>query len=76
MHGKLQAAVLCYAQPLNNGMCIAYKYFLRLPLSVTPIQILSVNKRQKFRMNSICCKIFIYLHKNLLAPQAPDLLEK
>ena len=38
-------AVLCYAQPLNNGICIAYKYFLRLPLSVTPVRILPVNKR-------------------------------
>ena len=27
-------------------------------------------------MNSIYCKIFIYIHKNLFAPQAPDLLEK
>ena len=27
-------------------------------------------------MNSIYCKIFIYIHKNLLAPQAPDVLEK
>ena len=27
-------------------------------------------------MNSILYKIFIYLHKNLFAPQAQDLLEK
>ena len=27
-------------------------------------------------MNSIYCKIFIYIHKNLFAPQAQDLLEK
>ena len=27
-------------------------------------------------MNSIYCKIFIYIHKNLFEPQAQDLLEK
>ena len=27
-------------------------------------------------MNSVYCEIFIYIHKNLFAPQAPDLLEK
>ena len=27
-------------------------------------------------MNSIYWKIFIYIHKNLFAPQAQDLLEK
>ena len=27
-------------------------------------------------MNSIYCKIFIYIHKNLFAPQAQDRLEK
>ena len=37
--------VLCYAQPLNTGICTAYKYIFRLPLSVMPIQILPVNKR-------------------------------
>ena len=59
-------AVLCYAQPLNNGICTAYEYFFfRLPFPATPLQILTVNKR-----------IFIYIHKNLFAPQAPDLLEK
>ena len=37
-------AVLCYAQPLNNGICTANEYFWRLPFSATPIRILSVNK--------------------------------
>ena len=46
--------------------------FLKLPLSVTPIRIIPVIKR----LNSIYCKIFIYIHKNLFAPQAQDLLEK
>ena len=27
-------------------------------------------------MNSIYCKIRIYIHKKLFVPQAPDLLEK
>ena len=38
-------AVLCYAQPLNNRTYTAYQYFFKLSLSVTPIQILPVNKR-------------------------------
>ena len=38
-------AVLCYAQPLKNGICTASKYFLKLPLSVMHIRILPVNKR-------------------------------
>ena len=33
-------------------------------------------KTEKYRTNSIYCKIFIYIHKNLFAPQAQDLLEK
>ena len=33
-------------------------------------------KSKKFRTNSVYCKIFIYIHKNLFAPQAQDLLEK
>ena len=27
-------------------------------------------------MNSVYCKIFIYIHKNLFVPQAQDILEK
>ena len=42
---SMQMAILCYAQPLNNGICTAYEYFLRLPFSATPIQILTVNER-------------------------------
>ena len=38
-------AVLCYAQPLKNRICTASEYFLKLPLSVTPIRIIPVNKR-------------------------------
>ena len=53
-----------------------FRIFFKLPLSVTPIRIIPVIKRQKFRTNSIYCKIFIYIQKNLFAPQAPDLLEK
>ena len=37
-------AVLCYAQPLKSGICTASEYFLKLPLSVTPIRIIPVNK--------------------------------
>ena len=48
----------------------------RFRSSATPIRIIPVIKRLKFRTNSIYCKIFIYIHKNLFAPQAQDLLEK
>ena len=65
-------ADLCYAQPLKNGICTASEYFLNLPLSVTPIRMIPVINRT----NSIYCKIFIYIHKNLFAQQAQDLLEK
>ena len=68
-------AVLCYAQPLKNGICTTSKYFLKLPLSVTPIRIIPIIKRLR-NLNSIYCKIFINIHKNLFASQAHDLLEK
>ena len=38
-------AVLCYAHTLKNGICTASEYFLKLPLSVTPIRIVPVIKR-------------------------------
>ena len=38
-------AVLCYAQPFKNGICTASEYFLKLPLSVTPIRIIPVIQR-------------------------------
>ena len=55
-------AVLCYAQPLKNGICTTSVYFLRLSLSVTPIRILPVNKRlrnlgrilQLYSQESVC----------------------
>ena len=53
----MQTAVLCYVQLLNNGICTAYEYFFRLPLSVMPIRILSVNKilRNLGRIQFIVC---------------------
>ena len=33
-------------------------------------------KTKKIWLNSICCKIFIYVHKNLFVPQTSDLLQK
>ena len=73
----MQTAILCYAQPLNNGICTAYKYFLRLPFSATPMPILTVNKRLRNlgQIQFIAKSSFIYT-KKLFAPQAPDLLEK
>ena len=41
----METAFLCYVQPLNDWICTAYEYILRPLLSVTPIRILSVNKR-------------------------------
>ena len=35
----MSTVVLCYAQPLKNGICTASEYFFKLPLSVTPIRI-------------------------------------
>ena len=69
-------AVLCYAQPLKNGICTASEYFFKLPLSVTPIRILPVNKRLRNlgRIQFIAKSSSLYT--NLLAPQVQDLLEK
>ena len=47
----MQTAFLCYVQPLNNGIYTAYKYILRLTLSVTPIRIVSVNKK---KLRNLC----------------------
>ena len=37
--------VLCYAQPLKNGICTPSEYFLKLPLSVMPLRIIPFIKR-------------------------------
>ena len=70
-------SVLCYAQPLKNGICTTSKYFFNLPLSVTPIRIIPVIKRLRnlgqIQIISISSSIYT---KNLFAPQAPDSLEK
>ena len=52
----MQTAVLCYAQPMNN------EYSLRLPLFVTPIRILPVNKilRSLGRIQSIANSSSMY----------------
>ena len=70
-------AVLCYAQPLKNGMCTTSEYFLKLPLSVTPIRIIPVIKRLRNlgRIQFIAKSSSIYT-KKLFAPQAQVLLEK
>ena len=73
----MQTAILCYVQPLNNGICTAYEYILRLPFSVTPIRILSVNEtfRNLGQIQFIAESSSIY-RKNLLAPKVSGLLEK
>ena len=70
-------ALLCYAQPLKNGVCTDSEYFFE----TTPFCHAYTNytchlKTWKFRTNSIYCKIFIYIHTNLFAPKVQDLLEK
>ena len=45
VNSEYVTAVLCYAQPLKNGMCTASEYFLKLPLSATTIRIIPVIKR-------------------------------
>ena len=45
---SMQMAVLslsCYTQPLNNRILIVHDFVLIIPLSVTPIRILPVNKK-------------------------------
>ena len=62
--------------PLENGICTASEYFNNYPflsrlyelhLSLKDLEILN-----EFNL----LQIFIYIHKNLFAPQAQDLLEK
>ena len=69
-------AVLCHAQPLKNGICTASEYFLKLPLSVTPIQIIPVIKRLRNlgRIQFIAKSSSIYV--KISVPQAQYLLEK
>ena len=70
-------AVFCYVQPLKNWICTASEYvFETTPFCHAYMNYTCHLKTLKFRMNSIFCKIFIYIHKNLFAPQAQDLLEK
>ena len=58
--------VLCYVQPLNNWICTAYEYFLRLPLTVTPIRILPVNKiLRNLGRNQLTANLHLYTHKSV-----------
>ena len=67
--------MLC--KPLNSGICTANEYILRLPLSVMPIRILSVNKRlRNLGQIQFIAKYSSIYRNNLLAPQVPGLLEK
>ena len=68
----MQSAVLCYAQLLNNGICTAYEYILRLPISVTPLRILPVNKI----LRNLGQIKFIAKSSSLYSKQATNLLEE
>ena len=75
---SMLTVVLRCAQPLNKRDMHRLQIFLRGSLHLLPrlCEFLPVNKKIKFRMNSIYFKIFIYVHKNPFAPQAPDHMEK
>ena len=61
-------AVLCYVQPLKSGICTASEYFLKLPLSVTPIRIIPVNKRlRNLGRIQFIAKSSIYTKKSVCA---------
>ena len=59
----MSKAVLCYAQPLNNGICTASQYFFKLPLSVMPIRITPVIKR----LRSLLQNLYLYTQKSVCA---------
>ena len=64
-------AVLCYAQPLKSGICTASEYFLKLPLSVTPIRIKLVNKRLKnLGRIQFIANLHLYTQKSVCATSA------
>ena len=66
---SMHTAKLLYTQPLNNCIYTPCEYsFERNPFC---LRNLPFNKR----LNSIYCKIFIYVHKNLSVPPTSDLLE-
>ena len=61
-------AVLCYAQPLKSGICTASEYFLKLPLSVTPIRIIPVMKRlRNLGQINLLQKLHLYTQKSVCA---------
>ena len=61
-------AVSCFAQPLKSGLCTASEYFLKLPLSVTPIRIIPVIKRLRNlgRIN-LLQNLHLYTQKSVCA---------
>ena len=69
-------AILYHAQPLKNGICTASEYFFETTPFCHAYTNYTCHLKTEFWTNSIYCKIFIYIHKNLFVPQAQDLLEK
>ena len=64
-------AVLCYAQPLKNEICTASEYFLKLPLSVTPIRFIPVNKTlRNLGKIHLMQNLHLYTHKSVFATSA------
>ena len=61
-------AVLCNAQPLENGICTASEYFLKLPLSVMPIRIIPVIKRlRNLGLIQFVANLHLYTQKSVCA---------
>ena len=72
----LQKAGLCYAEIMNNGIFTTIEYsFLDEPFLCLYEIFLSI-KDLEISAHSVYCKSFIYVHKNLFAPQTSDLLKK
>ena len=73
----LQTARLCYEQPLNKDIFTACENsFETNPFCHASMKFTCHKKTLKFWLNSVYRKFFIYVHKNLFAPQTSDLLEK
>ena len=74
----MQTAVLCYTQPLNNGIFTAYEYFFWIyPFLSRIFEFLPVIKRLRnsWRINFILLPNF-QVHKNLFVQKDPDFLKK
>ena len=69
-------AVLCYAQPLKNGICTASEYFLKLPFLSRLYELyLSLKDLEIYDEFKLLQNLHLYT-QTFVCPQAQDLLEK